>query len=96
MKAVVFYQRSAVSIEKIMEVYPRHKALADAFAKTGSVIAIGAFADIFENKAADAISSMGIFRDRQAAEDFVKQDPFVLEGIAANVTIREWNEVLLP
>lgn len=89
MKAVVFYEASAVPMEKIMEVYPRHQKLVDSFAKEGKVIAIGTFADLSHG-------SMGIFRDKATAEEFTKQDPFVLEGIAAKVTIREWNESLLP
>ena len=38
---------------------------------------------------------MAIFRSREAAERFVKQDPFVLEGLVKSVTIREWNDQML-
>jgi uncharacterized protein YciI len=37
-----------------------------------------------------------IFTNRQAAERFVKADPFVQHGVVARWTIREWNEVLTP
>lgn len=89
MKTVVFYERADVPVEKIMEVYPRHKLLVDAFANDKKVIAIGSFADISDG-------SMGIFIDRETAEDFVRQDPFVREGLVANATVKEWNEILLP
>jgi uncharacterized protein YciI len=88
MKAVVFYERSNVTVEKVMEVYPRHKQIVDAFAKEGKVIAIGAFANSTDG-------SMGVFTDKMSAEEFVRQDPFVKEGIVGKITIKEWNEILI-
>jgi uncharacterized protein YciI len=89
MKAVVFYETAHVPMEKIMEVYPRHKQLVDDFSKAGKIIAIGTFANPIED------GSMGVFRDKSGAEEFVAQDPFVKEGIVAKTTIKEWNEILL-
>ena len=40
--------------------------------------------------------AMGVFSSRSAAEEFVRADPFVTQGIVARWTIREWNEVLAP
>jgi uncharacterized protein YciI len=54
-----------------MAVYPRHKAVVDSFINKGEVIGIGPFADR---------GNMAIFRTREAAEAFVQQDPFILEG----------------
>jgi uncharacterized protein YciI len=39
--------------------------------------------------------AMGVFATREAAEEFVRLDPFVANGIVATWTIREWNEVLV-
>jgi len=88
MKAVIFYERSDVNMEKIMEIYPRHKQLVDDFAKEGKVLAIGAFANSTDG-------SMGVFKDRISAEEFVNQDPFVKEGIVGKMTIKDWNEILI-
>jgi len=89
MKAVVFYERNNdVTVEKVMEIYPRHKQVVDNFSNEGKVIAIGAFAH-------PADGSMGVFKDRICAEEFIRQDPFVTEGIAGKITIKEWNEILL-
>jgi uncharacterized protein YciI len=89
MKAVVFYERNSdATVEKVMEVYPRHKQLVDSFAKEGKVIAIGAFANQTDG-------SMGVFTDKVSAEDFINQDPFVKEGIVGKITIKEWNEILI-
>jgi uncharacterized protein YciI len=89
MKAVVFYEPGTVAMETIMAVYPRHKQLVDAFAGRGEIIAIGTFGGGREG-------AMGIFRDRAAAEAFVAQDPFMLEGLVGTCTIKDWNESLLP
>ncbi len=88
MKAVVFYEPSDVSMEKIKEVYPRHKQVVDEFAKQGKIIAIGPFVN-------PAGGSMGVFTDKESAEEFIKQDPFVKEGLVGKITVKEWNEILL-
>ena len=88
MKAVIIGEPSGASREAIMAVYPRHKAVVDAFKARGEVIGIGPFADL---------GNMGIFRTREAAEEFAKQDPFILEGliksfVIATGTTRCWFE----
>ena len=88
MKAVVFYESDNVSMDAIMVVYPRHKALVDAFSSRGDLLAIGTWADPREG-------SMGVFKTRELAEAFVKQDPFMLEGLVGKCTIKDWNESLL-
>ncbi len=63
MKAVIVGEPSGASM---MAVYPRHKAVADRFKARGEVIGIGPFADL---------GNMGIFRTREAAEAFAREDP---------------------
>ncbi len=36
------------------------------------------------------IFGMGIFADIRSAEEFAANDPFVLNGIAKNILIKEW------
>jgi len=87
MKAVVIGIGSGAGMDAIMAVYPRHKAVVDAFVARGDVIGIGPFAD--------RGGSLAIFRSREAAELFVKQDPFILEGLIKSFDIREWADELL-
>ena len=87
MKYVVLGESSGATMEQLMAVYPRHKALADQFIASGEVIGMGPFADR---------GNMAIFRTREAAERFVREDPFALEGLVKSYTIREWNDLLLP
>jgi uncharacterized protein YciI len=86
MKAVVIGESSGATMEQIMAVYPRHKALVDQFVARGEVIGIGPFADR---------GNMAIFRSREAAEQFAQQDPFVLEGLVKSYAIRDWNDRML-
>lgn len=88
MKAVVLYEMGAKTMEEIRAVFPRHRALIASFAEDGRLIAIGPFAKIEDG-------ALGVFSAVEYAEDFVKQDPFVLEEIVGKVIIREWNEILL-
>jgi len=87
MKYVVLGVASGASMEQIMAVYPRHKELVDEFVSRGVVIGIGRFTDR---------GNMGIFRTREAAEEFVARDPFNLEGLVGEYTIREWSDSLIP
>jgi uncharacterized protein YciI len=36
---------------------------------------------------------MAVFTSREAAEAFVKDDPFVVNGVVRGWYIREWNEM---
>jgi hypothetical protein len=73
-------------METIMAVYPRHKAVVDKFIERGDVIGIGPFADR---------GNMAIFKTREAAEAFSKEDPFILEGLVKSFVIRDWNDNVL-
>ena len=86
MKFVVLGESSGATMEQVMAVYPRHKAFADQFIANGEVIGMGPFADR---------GNMAIFRTREAAEKFVRDDPFALAGLVKSYSIREWNDSLL-
>ena len=86
MKAVVIGESSGASMEAIMAVYSRHKAVVEEFKARGEVIGIGPFTDR---------GNIAIFRTREAAEAFAKQDPFILEGLVKSFVIRDWNDTML-
>jgi len=87
MKTVVIGEASGATMEMIMAVYPRHKVVVNKFVERGDVIGIGPFTDL---------GNMAIFKTRAAAEQFVKEDPFILEGLVKKVVIRDWNDTMLP
>ena len=88
MKTVVIGEGSGASMDQIMKVYPRHKAVADQYVQRGEVIGIGPFADRGGN--------LAIFRTREAAERFTREDPFILEGLIKSFVIRDWNDTMIP
>ena len=86
MKAVVIGTGSGASMDAIMAVYPRHKAVVDEFIARGDVIGIGPLI---------GGGNLAIFRSREAAELFVKQDPFALEGLVKSYDVRDWADEML-
>jgi len=88
MKAVVFYESSADVMTKAPVHYPAHKARVDAFQSRGDLLAVGTYADPREG-------SLAVFASREAAEEFVREDPFVMNGVVARATIKDWNESIM-
>lgn len=87
MKAVVIGEPSGASMETIMSVFPRHKVVLDKYKARDEVIGIGPF---------DGGGNMAIFKTRAAAEQFVTEDPFILEGLIKSFVIRDWKDNMLP
>ncbi|MGF6883168.1 uncharacterized protein YciI [Nocardia sp. GAS34] len=61
--------------------------MVDRFIARGVVLGIGPFTDR---------GNMAIFTTRAAAEEFAREDPFILEGLVKSFRIREWDDSLLP
>ena len=87
MKTVVIAEPSGATMEMISEVYPRHKIIVDKYVNQGELIGIGPFSDM---------GNMAIFKTREAAEQFVTEDPFILEGIVKSFVLRNWMDSMLP
>ena len=88
MKYVVLYHSAEDALERTAEVYPAHRQRIDEFHARGDLLMVGPFGDPLREGA------MSVFRTREAAEEFVAGDPFVLEGVVARYEIREWHEAL--
>ena len=87
MKAVVIGESAGATMEAIMATYPRHKAIVDKYIAKNEVIGIGPFGDK---------GNMAIFKTRTAAEQFVTEDPFILEGLVKSFIIKDWGDIMLP
>jgi uncharacterized protein YciI len=90
MKYVLFYEAAEDFMSKVPLYIEAHRALWRRYRAQGTLLMIGPFTD------APAGGAMGIFSTRAAAESFLGEDPFVLHGLVARHTLREWNEVLVP
>ena len=86
MKTIVIGVGAGRDRDDIMAVYPRHKEVVDDFVARGEVIGIGPFLDG---------GNMAIFRSREAAEEFTRRDPFIIEGLIASFTLHEWGDTTL-
>jgi uncharacterized protein YciI len=89
-KYVVLYDSADDVASKAPPQFPAHKARLDEFHARGDLLLVGAFGDPQKE------GSMAVFRTREAAEEFVGGDPFVLNGVVKAWHLREWNEVLSP
>ena len=88
MKYVLFYESANDVMSKAPLHSLAHRARVDEFHVRGTLILVGTFANPQEE------GSMAVFTTREAAEEFVSGDPFVLNGVIRNWYLREWNEVL--
>ncbi len=88
MKYVVFYESAEDVASKAPPHFAAHVARYQTFVEDGRLLMIGTFADPQHD------GSMAVFTSRDAAEEFVAGDPFVLNGVVRSWTVKEWNEVL--
>jgi uncharacterized protein YciI len=90
MKYVLLYESADNVVEKAPLHFEAHSARGQAFHERGSLMAYGPFGD------PQAQGSMAVFTTREAAEEFVREDPFVLNGVVRDWQIRDWDEAFLP
>jgi uncharacterized protein YciI len=89
-KYVLFYEPAEDVMSRAPEHFPAHSKRIGEFHARGDILMVGTFGDPQRQ------GSMAIFPTREAAEEFVAGDPFVLNGVVRRHELREWNEVLAP
>ncbi len=91
---VAFFVTSCKSMEEVKSRHgatvAAHLARSNELHKQGTLLMAGAFLDNPE----EPVSTMGIFPTREAAEEYAKGDPFVLNGLVTKWHIREWANIL--
>jgi len=88
-KVLMFYEVAADGLAKVQANFPAHRARLDEFHARGVLLMAGPYG-------APPVGALGVFTSREAAEEFVKGDPFVLNGVVDRYTLHDWNEVLFP
>jgi uncharacterized protein len=83
LRYVLFYESGDLSLAA--ENFPAHQARYLEFMRRGILLSLGPFTD--------RGGSMAVFTSREAAEEFVSGDPFVLHGVVSKWHVREWREV---
>lgn len=87
-KYVLFYDSADDVQAKAPLYFAAHRARLDEFHARGTLLMVGTFANPQEQ------GSMSIFTTREAAEEFARGDPFVLNGVVRGWRIWAWNEIL--
>jgi uncharacterized protein YciI len=87
MKYVMFYESEPEGLAKARLHIEAHRARLKQFHDMGTLLMAGPYSD-------GTGGALGIFTTREAANEFIKGDPFVLNGVVARTDVREWNEVL--
>jgi uncharacterized protein len=89
MKIVMFYEVTPEGLAKVMENFAAHRERLQVFHDRGELLMAGPLGNPPEG-------ALGIFTTREAAEEFVKGDPFVVNGVVSKWRLVEWAEALAP
>ncbi len=84
---LLFYELGDTYLARRGEFRADHLKLGWDAAARGEVILAGALPDPFD-------TALLLFTDKTAAENFVKADPYVTNGLVKSWRVREWNTVI--
>lgn len=87
MKVLMFYETAPDALAEARQYFPAHRARLEEFHRRGVLLMAGPYGN-------PPVGALGVFTTREAAEEFVRDDPFVLHGVVARYRFHEWNEVL--
>lgn len=88
MKVVMFYEVTPAGLALAPVHGAAHVQRLREFKARGTLLMAGPFADPTQG-------ALGVFTSREAAEEFIRGDPFVLNGVVSTWTLRDWNEALV-
>lgn len=87
------YDGPGASADKALENYPAHRARLDEFKQRGVLLMAGPCVN--EEGRPNGLA-LGVFTTREAAEEFIREDPFIVNGVVGKWRVEAWNEVLFP
>jgi uncharacterized protein YciI/uncharacterized protein YndB with AHSA1/START domain len=86
-KFLMIYETNPDGLAKVPEHILAHRDRLDAFHARGTLLMAGPVMD-------GTGRAFGVFTTREAAEEFIREDPFVVNDVVARWTVAEWKEVL--
>jgi uncharacterized protein YciI len=89
-KYVLLYESAENVAERAPANAAAHSRHWKPFRERGELLMIGPFGDAQEQGA------MAIFTTRESAEEFARNDPFVLNGVVRSWEVRDWDESVDP
>jgi uncharacterized protein len=87
MRWVLIYELVDDYLERRAALRADHLERASAAHERGELLLAGALADPYDR-------ALLVFTTAEAAEAFVRADPYVSNGLVSSWTVRQWNEVL--
>jgi uncharacterized protein len=85
-KYLMLYETTPDSLARVPAHYAAHVDRLYEFHRRGKLLMAG--------PVKPTGGAVGIFTTREAAEEFVKEDPFVTGGVVTKWSVNEWNDVL--
>ena len=89
MKTLMFYEIAADGLGKVPANLQAHQERLQEFHARKVLLMAGPYG-------APPVGALAVFTSREAAEEFVKGDPFVVNGVVARHSIQDWAEALAP
>ena len=83
---VTSYDSFADAMAKAPDMIASHVSRSQELHKSGTLLMAGAFLD----NPQEPLSTMAVHTTYEAAEEYIKGDPFVLNGLVRSWHIREW------
>jgi uncharacterized protein YciI len=87
-KILAFYEMAPGAAPRVMAHFPAHRARLDEFHARGVLVAAGPLGSPPDG-------AMAIFTAREAAEEFIQGDPFVVEGLVSSWRLVEWRAIFI-
>lgn len=84
---VLLYDYVSDAAQRRVPFRQQHLDLLKGLHQRGQVVLAGAWNDPLDGAAI-------VFKDRKAAEDFIKADPYVANALVTRWRVREWNVVI--
>ena len=88
MKIVAFYEMAVDGLPKLAALFPAHRARLEEFHTRGVLFDAGPLGN-------PPAGAMAIFTSKEAAEEFISGDPFVVNGVVATWRLTEWNPAFM-
>ena len=86
-KFLMIYETSPEGLARARDHLPAHRDRLDQFHARGTLLMAGPVMD-------GSGRAFGVFTSREAAEEFIAGDPFIVHQVVTRWTVADWNEVL--
>jgi hypothetical protein len=86
-KWVLFYDSNDDVESRAPQHYPAHRKRVDEWHASGKLLAAGTFGD------PQTEGAMCLFATREEAEEFAREDPFVLGEVVRAWRVQRWDEI---